>query len=78
MSLRDWLDSAGKSPEWLATELHVSEATIRNWIAGRRRPRDLRHLIEIERLSAGKVTSRDIVYRPTPRNRVGRPRLQCA
>ncbi len=75
MSLRDWLESEGKSLDWLATQLHVSQAAIRHWIAGRHRPRDPAILSEIERLSAGRVTAGDVILRPTPRDRVGRPRL---
>lgn len=80
MGLREWLDSAGKSPEWLAEQIGVSEATVRHWIAGRTRPRDPTHLRKISLLSEGRVTADDIIHRPTPRLRVGRPSrsVKCA
>lgn len=73
MGLREWLDSEGKTPEWLAQQLKVSVATIRHWISGRSRPRDPIHYIQISKLSGGRVDATDIIHRPTPRDRVGRP-----
>lgn len=74
MRLREWLDSSGKSPEWLASELGVSENTVRRWISGRHRPRNPEHIARIEALSDKQVTYRDVVFRPSKKKPIGRPR----
>lgn len=74
MRLRDWLDSINATPEWLASHLGVSPRTVYAWIAGRP-PRDREHIKAIVNLSKGKVTADDILLRPTPRKRPGRPKL---
>lgn len=79
MTLRAWLDSAGRSPEWLAGQLGavgypVDPRTVRRWMVGTTRPRNPEHLRLIEQLSRGKVTSSDVLFKPTPRRlRPGRP-----
>lgn len=64
MTLRDWLLSIDKSPDWLAEEVGVSGHTVRRWIVGDHRPLELDHYRIIERLSEGRVTAADILLRP--------------
>lgn len=78
MRLREWLDSEGKSPEWLASKLAVDGRTVRRWLVGSARPRDPDHMREIEALTKGKVTSSDVLFRPVPKRAVGRPTRQRA
>lgn len=74
MTLKDWLDSINATPEWLADELGVSSRTVYAWIAGRP-PRNRENIKAIVKLSKGLVTADDILLRPTPRKRPGRPKL---
>ena len=73
MSIREWLARIGKDTAWLAAELGVTERSVRRWINGRYCP-GVTRLLQIERLSGGKVTPADVVNNPSPRRAPGRPR----
>ncbi len=73
MRLREWLDSENRSAEWLADTLGVTARTVYGWMAGRA-PRDREHVRRIAEISRGKVRAEDILLRPDPRPRPGRPR----
>lgn len=78
MRLREWLDSEGKSPEWLAGKLAVDGRTVRRWLVGDAHPRDPDHMKEIEALSKGKVSASDVLFRPVAKRKAGRPPRQRA
>jgi len=65
MSLKEWLNSIGKTPEWLADELGVTAKTVRCWIRGEYLPRG-RRLSQIVDLSKGKVSAMAVLTRPSP------------
>jgi len=73
MSIREWLDSVDKTPEWLARQLGRPTNTVRRWMSGRHFPRDADDIRRIEELSGGLVTASDVLLRPTPKGRPGRP-----
>ena len=56
MSLRQWLESIGKSGVWLASQLGVTHQAVYAWLNGHADPRRA-HLRKIEKLSEGKVTA---------------------
>lgn len=55
MTLKDWLESIEKTGTWLADALGISHQAVYAWLNGRALPSNV-HLIEIERLSEGRVT----------------------
>ena len=73
MKLRDWLDSSGKTPEWLADQLGRERSAVRRWLNGSARPRYAADLQKIEEITEGKVTASDVLLRPVAKRRVGRP-----
>lgn len=72
MRLREWLETNGKSPEWLAEKLGRDGSTVRRWLRGTRRPNNA-DIGQIEALTEGQVTASDILLRPSPKRRPGRP-----
>jgi hypothetical protein len=80
MRIKEWLDSKGKTPEWLADALSppVDPRTVRRWLVGTARPRDPDHIRQIIMLSEGSVTASDILFRPAPKRPPGRPRQVAA
>jgi transcriptional regulator with XRE-family HTH domain len=57
MTLREWLESIGKSGVWLASELGVTHQAVYAWLNGKADPR-LMVLKQIEHLSGGQVTAK--------------------
>lgn len=55
--LRDALESAGRTPEWLATEMRLTAETLEKWLAGRSAPHSADVAIDIAHLLNGSTVA---------------------
>ncbi len=58
MTLAQWLVHKGLRQADLARDMKVTQPTVHNWIYGKRPPSGL-HMIQIHKMSAGKVGLKD-------------------
>lgn len=56
MTLNQWLQSEGKSREWLAAQLGVDLSSVCRYLTGARTPR-WATIVRIRELSGGRVTA---------------------
>lgn len=61
MTLREWMTSTGTSPAALAALLGVHVVTVYKLASGAARP-SFEKLVEIERITDGKVTARTLAH----------------
>lgn len=73
MQLSQWLDQNGKSAEWLADKIGVTERSVRRYMIGTRFPSPA-IIRKIDKITNGDVTANDLL-KPTPKRKPGRPRL---
>lgn len=57
MTLKEWLEEAGRSGTWLADQVGVSHQAVYLWLAGKTLPRAV-ILARIEEITEGRVTAR--------------------
>jgi transcriptional regulator with XRE-family HTH domain len=57
MTLKEWLEEAGRSGTWLADQVGVSHQAVYLWLSGKTLPRAV-ILARIEEITEGRVTAR--------------------
>lgn len=79
MTLSDWLQQNGGSPEWLAERLGIGRPAVTRYLNGSRRP-EWDVIERIMQVTDGKVTANDfvkLIRRKSPRQRRS-PSEACA